>query len=250
MKKVKDKFSDRSEFYKKFRPTYPQNLYDEILKVTSGRIACWDCGTGNGQVAVQLSNYFKTVYATDISENQISRAEKRNNIVYKIERSEKTSFRESHFDLITVAQAIHWFDLNAFYKEAKRVIINGGIICIWGYGLPRVDKTINELLDHFYWDVIGSYWNSERKHVDNEYKSIRFDFDEINIKKQFEIITKWTITEFEGYLNSWSSVHNYMFKNNINPVNLIMDKVLHKWDKDSKKEFRFPIFLKLGKVKK
>ncbi len=102
MKKVKDKFSDRSEFYKKYRPTYPEEFYEEILKLTTGRNECWDCGTGNGQVAAELSKYFNKVYATDISESQIDNADKRDNVIYKVERAEKTTFRDSQFDLITV----------------------------------------------------------------------------------------------------------------------------------------------------
>ena len=250
MQKVKDKFSDRSEFYKKYRPTYPQELYEEILKFTTGRNECWDCGTGNGQVAAELSKYFNKVYATDISENQIAYSEKRENIIYKIERAENTSFYEFQFDLITVAQAIHWFDLDRFFKEVKRVAKNEGILCVWGYSLPRVDKSIDELIDRFYKEIIGPYWNSDREHVDNEYKSIQFDFQKIKINKQFSIKVNWTIQEFEGYLNSWSGVHNYMNDNEDNPVDWIIEKLAEHWDKDIKKELGFPIFMKVGRIEK
>ena len=75
MKQSKDKFSTQSEIYKKYRPVYPQELYDVILKATKGRGACWDCATGNGQVANELSKHFDVVFATDLSENQIKQAE-------------------------------------------------------------------------------------------------------------------------------------------------------------------------------
>jgi len=250
MKKVKDKFSDRSEFYKKYRPTYPQQLYDEILKLTPRRNACWDCGTGNGQVAAEVSKYFNKVYATDISENQIANAEKKENIIYKVERAEETSFQNSQFDLITVAQAIHWFDLDGFFKEAKRVAKNRGILCVLGYSLLRIDKTIDGLIDHFYKEIIGPYWNSDREHVDNEYRSIKFEFEEIKIRKQFSIKVNWTLQEFEGYLNSWSGVHNYMNKNKDNPVVWIMEKLAKHWDENLVKELRFPIFMKVGRIEK
>jgi ubiquinone/menaquinone biosynthesis C-methylase UbiE len=250
MKKIKDKFSDRSDFYKKYRPTYPQALYDEILKLTTGRNHCWDCGTGNGQVAIELEKYFNKVYATDISEKQLANADKRDNIIYKIERAEKTTFQDSQFDLITVAQAIHWFDLDGFFKEVKRVAANGGILCIWGYSLPRIDKSIDEIIDRFYKEIIGPYWNSDRKLVDNEYKSINFEFQEIKIIKQFSINLKWTLQEFEGYLNSWSGVHNYIKKNKDNPVNMMMEKLTEHWVENIRKELRFPIFMKIGRIEK
>jgi ubiquinone/menaquinone biosynthesis C-methylase UbiE len=250
MKQVKDKFSDRSEFYKKYRPTYPQRLYDEILKITAGRNECWDCGTGNGQVATELARYFKKVYATDISAKQINNAGKRDNIVYKIERAEKTTFCDSKFDLITVAQAIHWFDTDSFFKEVKRVASNEGILCFWGYNLPRIDKVIDEQIDHFYKEIIGPYWNAERKHIDNEYHSIKFNLPEIKVNKQFFINVDWTIHELEGYINSWSAVQNYMIKNQDIPVNLIIEKIRRYWNNKPKKEVTFPIFMKIVRIEK
>lgn len=250
MKKVKDKFSDQSEYYRKYRPTYPPELYKNILKLTHDRNACWDCGTGNGQVAVELSKYFKNVYATDISENQIKNAEKRDNITYKIERAEHTTFPANHFDLIIIAQAIHWFDLNGFYKEVKRVARNGGVLSVWGYGLPRIDKNVDKLLDHFYHEKVGSYWDLERKHIDNEYRSINFDFEKININKKFAIEENWTMQEFIGYLNSWSSVQNFIKKNKNNPVEGIIPEISKFWDNESNKKVLFPMFVKAGKVDK
>lgn len=250
MKKVKDIFSDRSVFYKKYRPTYPQQLYDEILKNVFTINSCWDCGTGNGQVAVELSKSFQQVYATDISENQLAQAEKKKNIIYKIERAEKTSFDDSQFDLITAAQCIHWFGLDEFFMEVKRVAKNGAVLCIWGYNLVRINNIIDDILDKFYWDIVGEYWDAERQHVDNEYKSIQFDFDEIKINKTFVINNRWTINEFEGYLNSWSSVHHYLRINKTNPVNWIIERVKQHWNTNMLIDVSFPIFIRLARIEK
>ncbi|MCB0375302.1 MAG: class I SAM-dependent methyltransferase, partial [Sinomicrobium sp.] len=154
MKNTKDNFSDQAKAYKKYRPEYPPELYKAVLALNSKRDACWDCGTGNGQVAVVLAKHYKRVYATDISENQLKHAEKRPNIRYGVCRAEQTGFEDDTFDLITVAQAIHWFDFEAFNKEIKRVSKDKGALCVWGYGLLQTEAGITKVIDRFYRETI------------------------------------------------------------------------------------------------
>ena len=250
MKKVKDKFSKQAAAYKKYRPTYPNEFYTELLQLTHGRNDCWDCGTGNGQVAIELSAHFKRVYATDISKNQIANAPKRDNIIYGIERAERTSFKADQFDLITVAQALHWFDLDGFNSEMKRVAKNGAVVGIWGYGLLGIEKPIDKLINHFYKEIVGPYWNSERKHVDDAYQSISLDFEEIELKKQYHITVNWTLKALEGYLSSWSSVQNYITENAENPIPSVIEEIRKYWKKDTTKEIKFPIFTRIGRILK
>lgn len=246
MKKALDKFSKQSSTYKKFRPTYPTELFDFIYSMCPNKTIAWDCGTGNGQVALILAKSFLKVYATDISEKQIQNAEQKENIFYSVERAEKTSFQSNSVDLITVAQAVHWFDFIAFNKEAKRVLKPNGIIAIWGYGLLRINPKINELIDSFYTNTVEKYWNEERKHIDNNYDSILFDFNEIKIPEKFQIQTNWTLKQLKGYFNSWSSVQNYMEQNNgNNPVNKLIEEISNEWKTDLL-EIKFPIFMRIG----
>lgn len=251
MKKILDKFSVQSDAYKKYRPTYPDDLYEVFLPLVKEKKECWDCGTGNGQVAVKLSNYFKKVYATDISENQIKLADKKPNIIYEVVRAEKTNFEENKFDLISVGQAIHWFDIQSFTREAKRVAKPDGIIAIWGYDLLKIEEKIDEIINRFYSEIIGSYWNKERKHVDNQYESIAFEFKEIKAPKKLSIKTNWTFEELIGYLNSWSSVQNYIRENKgLNPVNEIYGELEKEWKGAQIKGVKFPIFMKMGIIEK
>lgn len=246
-----DKFSKQADLYRKYRPKYPLELYDEILRFVKKRDACWDCGTGNGQVATMVSGYFKKVYATDLSENQLANAKTHHNIYYKVERAENTGFDDNTFDLITVAQAIHWFDQKIFNQEVQRVAKNGGILSVWGYGLLRVDRPIDMLIDSFYHDIIGSYWDKERKYIDEGYKNIIFDFEQLNESKDRYMIVHWNLDHLEGYLNSWSSVQNYMVRNNgINPVHELIENLRPFWAGDQIKSIRFPIYLKVGKILK
>ncbi|MEX0291438.1 MAG: class I SAM-dependent methyltransferase [Flavobacteriaceae bacterium] len=251
MKKALDNFSRQAETYKRFRPTYPPELYKEILQYVKERKTCWDCATGNGQVAQELSKYFSKVYATDLSQKQLDQAEQQRNIVFKKERSERTGFKDDQFDLITVAQAIHWFDMETFNKEVRRVSKPGGIIAVWGYGLLRPGEKIDTLLREFYSEIVGPYWNKERKHLDNKYESILFDFDPINEDKERNILVNWTLNAFEGYLNSWSSVQHYIQHNKgENPVIPFIEKIKPLWGNKAKRPLKFPLYLKVGRIEK
>jgi len=249
MKAIKDKFSIQSSTYKKYRPTYPQALYDILLNLVETKNTCWDCGTGNGQVAIELAKHFGQVYATDVSQKQLDQATSKENISYQLSRAEQTPLPNHYFDLITVAQAMHWFDFQAFYEEVRRVGKSNGIISIWGYGLLRIEPTIDELIDHFYYNIIGSYWNAERKHIDQAYESIPFDFEQIPVKNDLAITTAWTLEQLEGYFNSWSSVQNFkQAYPEVDPVAPTIVAIRKYWKTDESKAVHFPIFMKVGQI--
>jgi hypothetical protein len=246
---TKDYFSGHSKIYAAFRPSYPQAVYDFILRYVPGKITAWDCATGNGQVAKVLSEYFKKVDATDISQQQLDRAYQADNIYYATSAAEKTSFTDNQFDLITVGQALHWFDVDAFYKEAKRVGKNKSILAIWGYSLCSVDEDIDKIFLDFYRNIVGPYWDNARKLVEEEYKNMPFPFEQITTPK-FEINVSWTRNEFVGYLTSWSATQKYIKTNKINPVDAIAEQLKKYWRVDETKTVRFPVFVKLGIVNK
>lgn len=251
MKKPLDRFSTQANAYKRHRPHYPETLYKEILHHVKFRQRCWDCGTGNGQVAAVLSKYFGHVEATDISQNQMDQAPNIDNIHYSLQRAESTNFREDRFDLITVAQAVHWFDFKAFDQEVKRVGKNGGILSIWGYALLQVNDQIDELISEFDKDIVGPYWDVERRHIDSCYDTIPFDFEQIEVKKTLKIQANWNTEHLRGYFNSWSCVQNYIQQTGgENPVPALMDRLKSFWPEKETKEITFPIFMKMGRIEK
>jgi ubiquinone/menaquinone biosynthesis C-methylase UbiE len=249
MKEVLDNFSAQPEIYKKFRPTYPKALFDEVLQYVFGRKLCWDCGTGNGQIAVELSKYFEKVCASDLSPQQIAQAEKRENIFYSSGRSEKTDFEDHIFDLVTVGQAIHWFDIPAFNREVKRVVKSGGLVAFWGYSLLGVDEGIDQKINEFYYETIGKYWDKERGLVDDRYETIAFDFEELPVNKDLTIHVKWDLKHLEGYLNSWSAVQNYMRETGKgSPVPKLIKALKSSWGDNEFQDVRFPVFLRVGRI--
>jgi ubiquinone/menaquinone biosynthesis C-methylase UbiE len=247
--KNKDYFSGHSKIYAAFRPSYPTELYNFILTHVKSPSAAWDCATGNGQVAKILAQHFQKVFATDISQQQLDNAVAAENIFYSVSPAEKTSFENDQFDLITVGQALHWFQADAFYQEVKRVGKQGGIIAVWGYSLCKVNAKIDDIFLNFYTNIVGPYWDDARKLVEQEYATIPFPFEEIK-SPAFAIKVFWTRDEFTGYLTSWSATQKYMAVNKTNPVEPVDRELAVFWKDNEIKSVTFPVFVRTGIIKK
>jgi len=244
---MKDNFSTQAKKYSQFRPYYPSEMIDYVVSFVNNKEIALDVATGNGQVAVELSKHFDKVFATDISQKQLENAAKADNFIYKVESAEHTSFGESQFDLVSVAQAIHWFDFDAFYNEVYRILKPNGIFAVLGYGLFGVNGEADKLLKHFYYDITGPYWDAERKYLDENYTTIPFPFEELETK-QFVNEFTWTFEQLTGYLETWSAVQHYRKKNGTNPVDLIKAELKEIWEKGDMK-VTFPLLLRIGKLK-
>lgn len=245
---MKDNFSRQSDSYAKYRPTYPGALYDFILIHVTGKESAWDCGTGNGQAAKELSQVFTKVFATDISQKQIDNAVRADNIFYSVQPAEQTDFPDNCFNLVTVAQALHWFRFDEFYTEVKRVIKHGGLFAGWTYSLLRITSNINNLIEDHHYNTLGSFWDDERKYVDEEYRTIPFPFEKINVPS-FTIVYNWTIEELEGYLNTWSALQKFTAQHNYNPVEDLVKSIKPHW-KQERMKIVFPVHLLFGRVEK
>jgi len=241
---MKDNFSVQSSQYAKFRPTYPKELYDFLMAHVDQKNCAWDGATGNGQVAAELSKAFMEVYATDISSKQLEQAPQLANIHYKIESAEHTTFGNQQFDLITIAQAIHWFNFEEFFLEVSRVIKPNGIFAAFGYDLMKINPKIDRLIYYLYEDILGSYWDVERKHIEDGYARIPFPFQEIE-SPSLSISVDWHFDQLIGYLETWSSLQHYMRENGTNPIELIYDKLKIAWGKPQKRAVHFNLILKV-----
>jgi len=226
--KFKDYFSENSEEYFRFRPKYPAELFSYLSSVCNQHQKAWDCATGSGQAAVGLCDYFSKVIATDASKKQIENAVKKEGIIYQVATAENSNIRKNSVDLITVAQAFHWFNINAFSKEVNRVLKQKGILSIWTYNLLSIRDDIDKAIYYLYNTVLGKYWPKERKMVENGYKGIKLPFTELEAPV-FNMLTKWTLSQLIGYLYTWSATINYENKMGVNPVEEIYDKISEMW---------------------
>ncbi|MBV6440797.1 MAG: SAM-dependent methyltransferase [Haliscomenobacteraceae bacterium CHB4] len=243
---MKDNFSTRSAEYARFRPGYPPQLFDFLFGLCQNFDCAWDCATGNGQIAVVLSERFRWVEATDISANQLGNALQKPNVHYRVEAAESPSFPDHTFDLVTVGQAAHWFDFEKFYPAVKRVLKSGGILALIGYNLIRTDEATNALIDRLYRNILGEYWDAERRHVDASYATIPFPFPEMELPGM-EMTYSWTRDHFIGYLGTWSAYQHYEKKNSRSPLDEAFIQELESiWEEREIKTVRFPIFGRIG----
>lgn len=230
-----------------YRPTYPARLFDFILGLVVKKEFAWDCGTGNGQVAVELAKYFPKVHASDISRQQLEQAPAHPNIVYSIQKAESPAYPDHYFDLITVAQAIHWFDFEEFYKQVNRTIKIGGIFTVIGYGLIETFPKADAIISRFYSEIVGPFWDEERRYLDEKYQTIPFPFEEIE-SPEFTASFEWSIDQMIGYLRTWSAVKQYRNHTGNDPLDLIYDELNESWNNQTR-TVNFPIYTRVARIK-
>ena len=241
-----DRFSAQAAEYARYRIDYPAALYDWLLPQVPGRERAWDCATGNGQVASVLAEHFVRVNATDFSASQLAQAAPRPNVYYQTAHAEHTPFPAQRFDLITVAQAVHWFEPEAYHAEVRRVARPGAVLAEWGYGLVHISPEIDPLIQHFYRVTMGPYWDANRWHLDDEYARIPFPFAKLR-RAHFAVRRQWSAEWFLQYLRTWSSVAKYQQERGEDAVDLIAAAVARCWG-PGEREVQFPVFIRAGRI--
>lgn len=245
---MKDNFSTQSAEYARFRPGYPAELIDLLLSHTPARSCAWDCATGNGQIALQLAPHFQRIEATDISENQLRNALQHPRVHYSLQAAEIPDFPDHCFDLVVVGQAAHWFDFERFYAQLRRVARPGATLALVGYNLLRIDPTVDALIDRLYTETLGKYWDAERRHVDHNYTTLTFPFNELPWP-EMAMHYRWTRDHLLGYLGTWSAMQHFTKANNRSPLSdAFMTELNAVWPDGVEKSVRFPIFGRLGIV--
>ncbi len=244
----KDHFSTQSADYAKYRPHYPEELFEYLASISPARKVAWDCGTGNGQAALGLAPYFDLVIATDPSDKQIRHAAPHERIRYVVAPAEQTEILPQTVDLITVAQALHWFDFERFHAEIRRVAQPGAMIAAWMYNLLYTEPAVSKIINEYYFDIVGPYWPAERKHIESEYRTIPFPFAEVQAPA-FKLAAHWTLAELLGYLYTWSATQRYLAQHGAQPLEKIANKLAAAWgDSATAKRMQWPLFLRVGRV--
>jgi SAM-dependent methyltransferase len=241
----KDHFSRQAADYAKFRPDYPRELFDYLGRIAPSHQLAWDCGTGNGQAAVALASAFDRVVATDASEKQITNADPHERVEYRVAPAEDSGIESETLDLIVVAQALHWFDLDRFYAEARRALKPDGVLAASVYNLLHIEPTIDEVVNRYYYEVVGRFWPPERRLVE-QFADLPFPFHEIDPPK-FEMTAHWDLDHLVGYLKTWSSTQRFIAAKESNPLEQIIDELRAAWG-DSRKTRRvtWPLTFRIG----
>ncbi|MFI5208824.1 MAG: class I SAM-dependent methyltransferase [Gemmatimonadales bacterium] len=242
-----DHFSGQAGAYAAHRPSYPPGLIQQLASLCAGRALAWDAGTGSGQAAVLLGEHFQRVLATDASAEQIRHAQAHPRVEYRVARAEHSALPDQSADLVTVAQALHWFDLPQFYAEVRRVLRPGGIVAAWCYGNPTIDPEVDPVVERFYTERVGRYWSRERRHVEAGYRDLPFPFEELPAA-DWALEAKLTREEFLGYVATWSAVAAARKAEDVDPILDFGRDLMDAWPEGSRRRvIRWPVSLRIGR---
>jgi len=243
-----DLFSVQADDYAKFRPTYPDALFNYLASQSPGRETVWDCATGSGQAALSLTKYFDRVIGTDISQALIDKAGRHAKITYKVVPAEQTGLPDHSVDLVTVAQALHWFAYDKFFPEVKRVLKPRGVFAAWGYTHLRTDAPVQKLTDYIHNELLKDYWAPQISILNSRYADIPFPFEPIQPPK-FEISQALTFDQLIGYLVSWSAAQQFIQEKGQDELQRIFGEIRTAWgDLTQMKPVRWEVFMKAGRA--
>jgi SAM-dependent methyltransferase len=244
----RDLFSKGAAAYARHRPVYPEAMYAHLANLAPACDRAWDCATGSAQAARGLATHFREVVATDVSAAQLMCAPSHPRIRYRTAPAEASGLETASVDLISVAQAMHWFDVPRFHDEVRRVARPDAVLAVWGYRRPTVGPRIDAVLERFHDDVVGPYWPPERSHVEDGYAQLAWPFPALDTPR-FEMRTRWSLEAFAGYLGTWSAVRRYRDQLCVDPLPRLRSALADVWDDPATvRVVRWPMFLKVGRV--
>lgn len=243
-----DHFGAVSGGYAHFRPSYPAALFAWLAEVAPTHQLAWDCATGTGQAALALADHFKAVIATDASASQLAAAEPHPGVQYRLGPAENPGLEAASIDLVTVAQALHWFERPRFFAEVERVLRPGGVLAVWSYGVTTVEgKGVDDLVQHFYQCIVGPYWPAERALVENGYRDLELPFRDLPAPS-FAMTTAWSLEQLLGYLATWSASARYRVARGSDPLDQIRQQLAAAWGEASAKRLiHWPLSVKAAR---
>lgn len=244
----RDHFSQVSQDYAAYRPTYPDALFNWLGSVAPSRRLAWDCACGTGQATLGLARVFDRVIATDASAGQIAAASAHARVEYRVAAAEASGLDAGSADLVLVAQALHWFERDAFFREAARVFAPAGVLAVLTYGPLTVEGTgVNAIVQDYYHGVIGAYWPAERALVDSGYAGVELPFTAV-AAPAFEMSAHWGMNDLLGYIGTWSATSRYRDATGIDPVPALAQRLARVWCDDARtREVVWPLTLKAGR---
>lgn len=242
----KDHFSSGAAEYARRRPGYPRELFEFLAAAAPGRRLAVDVATGNGQAATGLAEFFEDVLATEPSEAQLSRARPHPRVRYRCEPAERIGLPQASCDLLTAAQAAHWFDWTRFPQEARRVLVPGGVVAVWTYELFAVDASVDALVEDFYRNVTGPYWPRERHYVEERYATLPFPFEEFPTPA-FSFELDWTAADAVAYVGTWSAVRRGQAVQGSDPLERLAARLEAAWGPGVRR-VSWPIHLRAGRT--
>lgn len=243
-------FSEVAGAYAQHRPSYPAQLARTLAELAPARRHALDVGCGSGQLSVQLARHFELVTATDVSAQQLARAPHHAQVRYLCEAAESMSAAPDSIDLIAAAQSAHWFDLQGFYREARRIAVADAVVALISYGVMDLEGAINACFKRFYWSQVHEFWPTQRHHVESGYAEIEFPFTEVTIAPSC-IEREWNLQQLLGYVRTWTATRRAQKSGAAKLVTAFEDDMSRLWgDAQQTRRVRWPIAVRAGRVSK
>jgi len=248
VKPYADHFSSLASAYAECRPSYPAELFTYLAGLVPRHELAWDCAAGNGQATLPLAAIFRHVVATDLSAAMLEKAPPHPRVEYRAAPGEVSGLEPQTVDLVTVAQALHWLDLDPFYAEVERVLVPGGVLAVWTYGILRLDHPdLHASLERFYRETVDPYWPVERRHVESGYRTLPFPFAEV-AAPSFAMQVHWTLPELLGYVRTWSATRRFHEAVGNDPVEPLGQELAPLWGSpEAPRRIRWPLSLRVGR---
>jgi SAM-dependent methyltransferase len=244
----KDHFSGHAADYAKYRPDYPPELYTYLATLPGRRELAVDCATGSGQAAVGLAAHFARVVGTDGSVEQLRNAQLHARVVYVANLAEQPALKDGSVDLMTAAQAAHWFDHEKFYREVRRVLQPQGVLALWTYGMVQITPAVDRVVADFYAHRVGPYWPPERRWVETAYRDLPFALEEMPTPS-FRLDLDWDLDALMGYISTWSAVQRYRKGTGDDPLPALRTQLESAWPASNETvPVVWPLHLKVGRV--
>ena len=246
-----DYFSFQAGLYARSRPRYPDALMRWLRSRAPSGAACWDVGTGSGQVAVLAAQHFDRVFASDVSAAQLSHAPPVQGVTYAVEPAERSSLGDNSVDAVFVGAAAHWLDLPAFYSEVRRVARPGALVSLFSYGTHLGGESeLQAVIDHYIQGILGPWWSTRLAMIADAYAQLPFPFDEEPFPA-FAASTHGDLEALEDLLRTWSAAQEMARETGQDPIAGIRDDLRAAWmvtaAPDVSRTLRWPTFARIGR---
>ncbi len=242
-----DHFSAVAGEYATHRPGYPTELARALAEASPETGSVWEVGCGSGQLTFRLASRFRRVWATDLSRSQLAQAPPLAGVLYVAARAEECPLSGASVDLIVAAQAAHWFDLDSFYAEVRRVARPGALLALVSYGLMRISPEVDRVVHRFHQETLAPHWPPERRHVDAGYRTLPFPFPRVTMPA-LECRVEWSLERFLGYVETWSGVGRLVADGGAAELAALRREVTLAWGDPSQRPIRWPLHILSGRV--
>lgn len=244
----KDHFSTMATGYAAHRPVYPRAVAEALAARSPGHGLAWDAGCGSGQLSVVLGEVFDRVLATDASSAQIAEATPHPQVRYAVAPAEASGLSDGSVDCAVAAQAAHWFDLEAYYREVRRVARPGGLVALVTYAVMQVDPEVERVIGQLYWETLDGHWPPERRLVEEGYRSLPFPFEPV-AAPALALEHRWNVEQLLGYVGTWSAVRSLRKAGQGGELERFGEALRAAWGEPSMERLiRWPLSLRLGRV--